>query len=115
MKGVALIAAAWLLAGGVALAQNTEQTGTGGVIGSLDAVEKSFDELWDGTTGQIVRGAVGAAGLGASLKFGSAAAVGSIIEDGFAVQGNINAPGPTSTGSSSTESSTSTTTATSTN
>ena len=115
MKGIALTAAAWLIAGGAALAQNTEKTGTGGVMAGFDAVEKNFDELWDGTTGQIVRGAVGAAGLGASLKFGTAAAVGSIIEDGFAVQGNINAPGPTSTGSSSTESSTSTTTATSTN
>ncbi len=115
MRGLALAVAGWLLAGGAALAQNTEKTGTGGVIGSLDAVEKSFDQLWDGTPGQIVRGAVGAAGLGASLKFGTAAAVGAVIEDGFAVQGNINAPGPTSTGSSSTESSTATTTATSTN
>jgi len=52
----------------VAQTQNSTQTGTGGALKSLEALQAKVDEHWAGPTGQIVKGAVGLAGLVAALS-----------------------------------------------
>jgi hypothetical protein len=54
--------------GAVAQTQNSAQTGAGGAPESLEALQAEVNEKWAGPPGQIVKGAVGLAGLVAALS-----------------------------------------------
>ncbi len=58
---------------GMALAQsqNVAKTGAGNPLDTLEALQTEMNKHWDGRLGQVVKGAVGLAGVAAALSAAS--------------------------------------------
>lgn len=91
--------------------QNKAETGSGGVLETMESIQGEYAELWAGRPGQVVKGVVGVAAIARAL--GAA-------RDALTFEGAVNqelqpTPGGGSTNSGSPSTSTGTTTSTSTN
>ena len=58
---------------GTAMAQslNVDKTGVGNPLDTLEALQAEMNKHWDGRPGQVVKGAVGLAGVAAALLVAS--------------------------------------------
>ena len=61
------LAAMTAIAPAMAQSQNAAQTGVGKAINSIQALQGAASEHWAGPPGQVVKGAVGLAGMAAAL------------------------------------------------
>lgn len=109
-----LILGAALLAAGAGLAQDTSQTGSGGTAGSISDIQGEFDKQWNGTPGQLIKGAIGFAGLALVIGATNDALSfdGSVTPDGASVNAGGSGAGTNSTGTSTSTTTTSSTTST---
>ncbi len=89
----------------MAQTQNSAQTGAGRALETLDALQAEITKQWDGRPGQLVKGAVGVAGLAAALA---------AAENALTYQLRVRADGSVDSVSTTTSTSTSTSTSSST-
>ena len=70
---VMFVIALVLALSGTALAQsqNVAKTGAGNPLDTLEALQTEMNKHWDGRPGQVVKGAVGLAGVAAALSVAS--------------------------------------------
>ena len=105
-----LILAAVLLAAPATHAQDTSKTGSG-TTGSVDDLRAQFDQQWNGTPGQLVKGAIGLVGLALALSAANDAVSYQVEVDPGGASASSGGSGSSSGGTStSTSTSTSTTT-----
>lgn len=55
----------------MAQSQNVAKTGVGNPLDTLEALQSEMNKRWDGRPGQVVKGAVGLAGVAAALSVAS--------------------------------------------
>ena len=55
----------------MAQSQNVAKTGVGNPLDTLEALQAAMNKQWDGPPGQVVKGAVGLAGVAAALSVAS--------------------------------------------
>ena len=67
IRAVVIAACLALSAPAFGQSQNAAQTGVGGAIESIQALQEAVSEQWAGPPGQVVKGAVGLAGVAAAL------------------------------------------------
>ncbi|MBL6953851.1 MAG: hypothetical protein ISR50_14530 [Alphaproteobacteria bacterium] len=96
----------------MAQTQNSAQTGAGGALETLQALQTEIDKQWAGPPGQLVKGAVGVAGLAAALLAAEKALTYSLRVRGDA---SVDSVSTTTTTSTSTSTSSSTSSSSSTN
>ncbi|MDE0944750.1 MAG: hypothetical protein OSB58_20290 [Alphaproteobacteria bacterium] len=109
-----LMAIGAVATGAVAQSQNSAKTGTGNAAGSLEALQAEYERHWNGPPGQVVKGAVGLAGMAAALSVASDALNFKLRING---DGSVDSGGitPVTTSTSTASSSTTTSSSTSTN
>jgi len=98
----------------MAQTQNSAQTGVGGALETLQALQTEIDRQWAGPPGRLVKGAVGVAGLAAALSVAEKALTYSLRVRGDASVDSVSTTTTTST-STSTSTSSSTSSSSSTN
>ena len=72
MRTMFVIAIGLALSGtALAQSQNVAKTGVGNPLDTLEALQAEMNKHWDGRPGQVVKGAVGLAGVAAALSVAS--------------------------------------------
>ena len=72
MRAMFVIAIGLALSGtALAQSQNVAKTGVGNPLDTLEALQAEMNKHWDGRPGQVVKGAVGLAGVAAALSAAS--------------------------------------------
>ena len=72
MRTMFVIALSLALSGtALAQSQNVAKTGAGNPLDTLEALQTEMNKHWDGRPGQVVKGAVGLAGVAAALSVAS--------------------------------------------
>ena len=111
MRAMFVIALSLALLGtAMAQSQNVAKTGVGNPLGTLEALQAEMKKHWDGRPGQVVKGAVGLAGVAAALSVASDAVNfklrirgdGSVDQGGSSSTNNAVSVSTTTTTSSST-------------
>ena len=111
---VMFVIALVLALSGTALAQsqNVAKTGAGNPLDTLEALQTEMNKHWDGRPGQVVKGAVGLAGVAAALSVASDAVNFKLRIRG---DGSVDQGGSSSTNDSVSVTTTTTSSSTSTN
>ena len=111
MRVMSVIALVLALSGtALAQSQNVAKTGAGNPLDALEALQTEMNKHWDGRPGQVVKGAVGLAGVAAALSAASDAVNfklrirgdGSVDQGGSSSTNNAVSVSTTTTTSSST-------------
>ena len=72
MRAMFIIAIGLALSGtALAQSQNVTKTGVGNPLDTLEALQAEMNKYWDGRPGQVLKGAVGLAGVAAALSVAS--------------------------------------------
>lgn len=90
--------------------QNKAETGSGGVLQTMEQIQGEYQKLWDGRPGQVVKGAIGAAAIARALG----AARDAVTFEG-AINRNLQSTGGSTTETSSPTASTGVSSSTATN
>ena len=113
MRMVFVIALVLALSGmALAQSQNVAKTGAGNPLDTLEALQMEMNKHWDGRPGQILKGAVGLAGVAAALSVASDAVNFKLRIRG---DGSVDQRGSSSTNDSVSVTTTTTSSSTSTN
>ena len=113
MRAMFVIALSLALSGtAMAQSQNVAKTGVGNPLDTLEALQAEMNKHWDGRPGQVLKGAVGLAGVAAALSVASDAVNFKlrIRGDGSVDQGSSNSTNNAVSVSTATTTSTSTST-----